>query len=569
VDDPFRDMLKPKYIQELGILKEVLAASFTLAECCKHLLNSTAEGRELRLKQQKLRGDLDDFRGDLRNNSTESLTGRSSPLHTGRPGLQQQGNDHSSTSTGSPRGHQGGGGGGGGGGGNNKPGLFARQDTTGTGGYLHEDDYDFDDEDVTNAHVMCVVPLYQWVSMAPESFEAMRLNSLLFEEQQSDDVLIDGSLAQSSVATDGNTASTDNVGMGGGDDDGGDVAANIRARQMAAMGGPRTLADLKYSLREAGLIPPTEEEGDAADTDIIERSAIKRYQAALKSTPAVKATEENTVMLDMLQIVDVNGLTRQGVGHTAHGGISVRNHHRGSMLKPVRNTRHHHHHQRGVSGLSLYEETLLDEERANVLRIMENARTSVVRMNDDFCFGELYSCMDQRRKARLPSSAQARMDAIEEAGGFKAQNISDQSRRLRTELEEQAKTVRFRHNPVVSAGVDRGTAEGHLVLLDAMDTLPTHSRLMNQKKDEIHQRVRAEHLRSSQQPIAKSASASILGVVRTAKDLQRTGSGNGRNKKPSSSSTLGVSSSLPSLNAGASSLSHRLDVLHDVLNDGY
>lgn len=38
----------PKYLQELAILEEVVAASFTLTECLRHLLNETIEGRRLR-----------------------------------------------------------------------------------------------------------------------------------------------------------------------------------------------------------------------------------------------------------------------------------------------------------------------------------------------------------------------------------------------------------------------------------------------------------------------------------------------------------------------------------------
>jgi hypothetical protein len=571
VDDPFRGLLKPKYIQELGIMKEVLASTFSLADCCSYLLLNSAEGRELRLRQQRAHF------GDEIAGVAGAGTGAGSPDNhsTSRTEASPHPSSHyqgSSLSSGmSPLSHQ-------------KSGLgssFGRLDTGGTAGRdMHEDADEIDeyDED-TKQQVTCVVPLYQWISMAPESFESMRLSSLLFAEEKDDIILVDS--ASTDEVFDPNAADTND-------------AAVVRTMAMAGSGAPRTMTELKYSLREAGLLPPTDDDGVVTDTDIIERTAIKRHQEALRAGAGMKLTEENTVKLDMQQIVDINGRTRH-VANSHHRlgdmGHSTRSRHGGGgggPLKPLNRATVRHTQARGVSGLSVYEEGLLDEERANIVSLCNAARDNVVRMNDDFCYGELYTPFDQRvNKVRLPSSASARVTKIVENESWNAVNLAEQGRKLRTDLEEHAKVERFRHNPVVTVGVDRGTAEGHLTLLEAMDSLPTHSKLMAQKKDEIHQQAKL-HAHIQQQPtVSKSASTSVLGVVRGPRERLSvrsstnattlnssnnvTSAGQGvhgvHRKKGAAAPTIGVSSSLPALHAGAASLAHRLDVLHDVLND--
>lgn len=559
VDDPFQALLKPKYIQELGILKEVLASTFTLADCCRYLLLNTSEGRDLRLSQQQAQLGAD----AVGIGTTTSSMGSPSNHTTSRT-------ESILTGLSSSPAHQ-------------KPSHIHRLDTNGTGAGkdLHEDNEDFDEGGDNDApqYVTCVVPLFQWISMAPESFESLRLQSLLFVKD-TEEVILSQQDDSAEEVFDPNAA---NLGI------------NIAGQ--AGKGAPRTLTELKHSLREAGLLPPTDDDGVVADNDIVERTAIQRTKQALRSGPGIKLAETQTTMHDMLQIVDTSGMMKrilptQGQNNS-FGEHSARGKPIGDsgLLKPVvrptaRHTHHHHHfhHPRGASDLSGHEEGMYDEMRANILKDCTAARSTVVKLNDDFCFGELYTPFGQRRnRVRLPSSTSLpQLGPGDEDIRWSATNLAEQGRKLRSDLEELGRVERFRHNPVVSVGVDRGTAEGHLLLLETMSSLPTSTKLMAEKKQTIHQQLKAGNP-ANPHGVSQSISSSVLGVVHGPKDRAASLPGHVLSRAeplgPPKTSTLHVSSSVPAfshvtpsvsiLRSSGQSLSNRLDTLHDILNGGF
>lgn len=214
------------------------------------------------------------------------------------------------------------------------------------------------------------------------------------------------------------------------------------------------------------------------------------------------------------------------------------------------------------------EERLLMEEKHKILTEVAQARSNIIKMNDDFCYGELYTPFGQRG-LRYPSSSNALAKRREDEDCWNEDKLKERTRDTRHRLDDliSEEHEKLRHNPIVLESVDVGRAEGHCSLLNAIRVLPQHSKVMAAKKEIIHQQSlsHSKVMKSKAREEAAAAAAAAAALT----NLQPAASTSNLKSRGQSSAALVASHSAPSLSARpvSLSLSDRLDALHELLNE--
>ena len=211
LDGADRDVLRPKFVQELGVLNEVIATSFDLSECCQYVLENTEKGKGIRQVM------------------TSTVP---KPVELSAPSLL-----YHAPLTPVPKSRS-----------------LIKAESTNSIDVDDADDFESDEK-----FIMCVVPLFQWMSMAPDTFDSMRIENLIFHKESKSNVDYSGDL---------------------------DIEDDGSGEQS-----PSSVMDrLKYSLREVGLLTTPDEEEANGEIFIIERHAIERNAEEMKATPGLKVT---------------------------------------------------------------------------------------------------------------------------------------------------------------------------------------------------------------------------------------------------------------------------------------